>query len=140
MIKILHCLRDSRAWSQLVIFPEGATTNGKAILTFKAGGFIPGVAVQPVMIRYPNLHDTTSWTWDQPHGAVSCILYTMTQLYVRAEIHFLPRYSPSQEEQSSAQLFADNVRSYMASHSGLPLCDMTYSQIKQQFRNKNKQQ
>ena len=119
-----------------MIFPEGATSNGKAILTFKAGGFIPGVAVQPVMVRYPNRHDTTSWTWDQPHGAVSCLLYTMTQLYVRAEIHFLPRYSPSQEEKDSAQLFADNVRSHMASHSGLPLCDMTYSQIKQQFKNK----
>ena len=90
--------------------------------------------MQPVMVRYPNRHDTTSWTWDQPHGAVSCILYTMTQLYVRAEIHFLPRYSPSQEEKDSAQLFADNVRSHMASHSGLPLCDMTYSQIKQQFK------
>ena len=47
IIKILVCLRDSKAWSQLVIFPEGATTNGKAILTFKAGGFIPGVTVQP---------------------------------------------------------------------------------------------
>ena len=77
---------------------------------------------------------------NQPHGAVSCILYTMAQLYVRAEIHFLPPYQPSQEEQDSAQLFADNVRSYMASQSGLPLCDMTYSQIKQQFKHKNKQQ
>ena len=89
------CFRDCTAWSQLIIFPEGATTNGKALLTFKAGGFIPGVAVQPVMIKYPNMHDTTSWTWDQPHGALGCILYTMTQLYVRAEIHFLPRYCPS---------------------------------------------
>ena len=89
------CFRDCTAWSQLIIFPEGATTNGKALLTFKAGGFIPGVTVQPVMIKYPNMHDTTSWTWDQPHGALGCILYTMTQLYVRAEIHFLPRYCPS---------------------------------------------
>ena len=98
------------------------------------------MSVQPVMVSYPNLHDTTSWTWDQEHGAVACILYTMTQLNVRAEITFLPPYSPSLEEQNSAQLFADNVRSYMASQAGLPLCDLTYSEIKQQFRNKNKQQ
>ena len=39
--------------------------------------------MQPVMVRYPNLHDTTSWTWDQSHGALGCILYTMTQLHVR---------------------------------------------------------
>jgi len=138
--EITRRVRDCSGWSQLIIFPEGATSNGGALLTFKAGGFIPGVSVQPVMIKYPNLHDTTSWTWDQSHGALGCILYTMTQFYTKAEIHFLPCYSPSQEEQADPQLFADNVRSYMASQAGLPLCHMTYSQIKEKYSHKNKQQ
>ena len=72
--------RSSREWGQLVIFPEGATSNRKAILNFKPGGFIPGVPVQPIVIKYPNTHDTISWTWDQPHGVIGCVLYSMTQV------------------------------------------------------------
>ncbi len=33
-------------WPQLVIFPEGTTTNRSCLITFKPGAFIPGVAVQ----------------------------------------------------------------------------------------------
>uniref|UniRef100_A0A4W3JYC0 Lysophosphatidylcholine acyltransferase 2 n=1 Tax=Callorhinchus milii TaxID=7868 RepID=A0A4W3JYC0_CALMI len=41
-------------WPQLLIFPEGTCTNGTCLITFKSGAFIPGVPVQPVVIRYPN--------------------------------------------------------------------------------------
>ena len=91
-------------WSQFVIFPEGATSNRKAVLHFKPGGFIPGVPVQPVLMKYPNHHDTISWTWDQPHGVALCILYTVCQLHVYAEIEFLPPYTPSEEEKKDPQL------------------------------------
>uniref|UniRef100_A0A665TAI7 EF-hand domain-containing protein n=1 Tax=Echeneis naucrates TaxID=173247 RepID=A0A665TAI7_ECHNA len=50
---------DSRAksrgcWPQVLIFPEGTCTNRSCLITFKQGAFIPGVPVQPVLIRYPN--------------------------------------------------------------------------------------
>uniref|UniRef100_A0A8C6PIH1 Lysophosphatidylcholine acyltransferase 2 n=1 Tax=Nothobranchius furzeri TaxID=105023 RepID=A0A8C6PIH1_NOTFU len=50
---------DSRAksrghWPQVLIFPEGTCTNRSCLITFKQGAFIPGVPVQPVVIRYPN--------------------------------------------------------------------------------------
>lgn len=41
-------------WPQFLIFPEGTTTNRKALITFKAGAFIPGMPVQPVVLRYPD--------------------------------------------------------------------------------------
>lgn len=53
-------------WPQTIIFPEGTCTNRSCLLSFKPGAFYPGVAVQPVCIRYPNKFDTTIWTWEGP--------------------------------------------------------------------------
>ena len=39
-------------WPQLLIFPEGSTSNAKALMPFKSGAFVPGKPVQPVLIRY----------------------------------------------------------------------------------------
>ena len=50
-------------WPQLCIFPEGSTSNRKALMSFKLGAFYPGKPVQPVLIRYPNNTDTVTWTW-----------------------------------------------------------------------------
>ena len=41
-------------WPPFLIFPEGTVTNRKALITFKAGAFIPGKPVQPVLVRYPD--------------------------------------------------------------------------------------
>ncbi|CAJ1337809.1 unnamed protein product [Effrenium voratum] len=40
----------------LMIFPEGTTTNGTAILEFKQGAFFSGAPVRPVLLKY-----TGSW-------------------------------------------------------------------------------
>ena len=50
-------------WPQLLIFPEGSTSNRKALMSFKLGAFYPGKPVQPVLVRYPNRIDTVTWTW-----------------------------------------------------------------------------
>ncbi|CAG9088786.1 unnamed protein product [Plutella xylostella] len=59
---------------KVLIFPEGTCTNRSCLITFKPGGFYPGVPVQPVTIRYPNSLDTVTWTWEGP-GAVQCGFY-----------------------------------------------------------------
>jgi 1-acyl-sn-glycerol-3-phosphate acyltransferase len=41
--------------SQLVIFPEGTTTNGRGLLQFRRGAFESGVTIQPVRIDYSDL-------------------------------------------------------------------------------------
>ena len=74
----------SRAWPQVALFPEGTTANRSCLITFKpgepyhlrsqtnnslklnlncfyiSGAFIPGLPVQPVIIRYPNTHVSTT--------------------------------------------------------------------------------
>ena len=81
-------------------------------MQYRPGAFIPGVGVQPVLVRYSleGKADTVTWTWDQPHGALACILLTLTQWSTEVSIHYLPPYLPSQQEKDDPQLFADNVR------------------------------
>ena len=41
-----------KGWQQVLIFPEGTCTNRSCLIPFRLGAFIPGVPVQPVIIRY----------------------------------------------------------------------------------------
>ena len=73
---------------QLLIFPEGSTSNRSALLNFKPGGFLAGQAVQPVLVNYPGPahRDTVSWTWDMEHGLAGVIFYTLTRLHTRHQL------------------------------------------------------
>ncbi|KAL7406419.1 hypothetical protein ABVT39_019463 [Epinephelus coioides] len=121
---------DSRAksgghWPQVLIFPEGTCTNRSCLITFKQGAFIPGVPVQPVIMRYPNKLDTVSWTW-QGFSSRTLLLLTLCQLYTTVEIEFLPTHIPTEEEKKSPPLFANKVRETMAQALGVPVTDHTY--------------
>lgn len=112
-------------WPQIMIFPEGTCTNRTCLISFKPGAFIPGVPVQPVVLRYPNKLDTITWTWQGP-GALAILWLTLCQLHNRVEIEFLPVYSPSEEEKRDPALFARNVRRVMAEALGVPVTDYTF--------------
>ena len=62
-----------------------------ALMQYRPGAFIPGVAVQPVLVRYSldGKADTVTWTWDQTHGAIACILLTLTQWSTEVSIHLI---------------------------------------------------
>jgi len=134
--EIRRRVNSEEPWRQFLIFPEGTTSNRQALMTFKPGGFLPGKPVQPVLIRYHLKHDTVSWTWDQPHGFIACFLYTICQLKNKVELEFLPPYHPSELEKEDPCLFASNVRKEMAAALGVPLCDMTFEDIKNKFSKK----
>ncbi|KAF6125586.1 lysophosphatidylcholine acyltransferase 1 [Phyllostomus discolor] len=112
-------------WPQIMIFPEGTCTNRTCLITFKPGAFIPGVPVQPVVLRYPNQLDTITWTWQGP-GALEILWLTLCQLHNRIEIEFLPVYSPSEEEKKDPALYANNVRRVMAEALGVSVTDYTF--------------
>jgi len=134
--EIKRRVNSDEPWEQFLIFPEGTTSNRQALMSFKPGGFLPGKPVQPVLIRYHLQHDTVSWTWDQPHGFIACFLYTMCQLRNKVELEFLPPYEPSELEQKDPMLFANNVRQEMADALDVPLCDMTFEDIKNKYSSK----
>ncbi|XP_077166217.1 lysophosphatidylcholine acyltransferase 2 [Paroedura picta] len=113
------------AWPQILVFPEGTCTNRSCLITFKQGAFIPGVPVQPVVIRYPNKLDTVTWTW-QGNTFLKALLLTLCQPYTNVEVEFLPVYIPTTEEKNSPVLFANNVRCKMAGALDVPVTDHTY--------------
>nr|XP_044994956.1 lysophosphatidylcholine acyltransferase 1 [Jaculus jaculus] len=112
-------------WPQIMIFPEGTCTNRTCLITFKPGAFIPGVPVQPVVLRYANKMDTITWTWQGP-GALKILWLTLCQFQNHLEIEFLPVYSPSEEEKKNPALYASNVRHVMAKALGVSVTDYTF--------------
>uniref|UniRef100_A0A8D2AN05 Lysophosphatidylcholine acyltransferase 1 n=1 Tax=Sciurus vulgaris TaxID=55149 RepID=A0A8D2AN05_SCIVU len=112
-------------WPQIMIFPEGTCTNRTCLITFKPGAFIPGVPVQPVVLRYPNKLDTITWTWRGPR-ALEILWLTLCQFHNRVEIEFLPVYSPSEEEKRNPALYASNVRRVMAEALDISVTDYTF--------------
>ncbi|XP_073946782.1 lysophosphatidylcholine acyltransferase isoform X3 [Choristoneura fumiferana] len=123
--EIIQRATSKEDWPQILIFPEGTCTNRSCLITFKSGGFYPGVPVQPVTIRYPNARDTVTWTWEGP-GALKLLWLTLTQVHSSCEIEFLPVYYPSEAERRDPKLYARNVRDVMAKALGIPVLDYTY--------------
>lgn len=109
-------------WPQMLMFSEGTTTNGKALLKFKPGAFLAGVPVQPVLLRYPNQLNTVCWTF-KGQTWLECLWHTTSQLYTNMTVEYLPVYKPSEEEKNNPGLYADNVQKLMAKALGVPATD-----------------
>jgi len=124
-IKQISERSEGTGWQQVLIFPEGTCTNRSCLITFRLGAFIPGVAVQPVVLRYDNTMDTVTWTWEGI-TALRVIVYTLSQFYTNLSIEFLPPYMPSKEEVEDPKMFAANVRAVMANSLGVSTTDCNY--------------
>jgi len=105
----------------LVIFPEGTTTNGSAILTFKSGAFQSSYPVQPVTIAYHSAWWNPSfesiWKWRH-------LLYSLTCPKTVVVIHILPVLKATAKEARNPSLFAEHARRVIASDLQLPLVEM----------------
>lgn len=106
---------------QMMLFPEGTTTNGDYLLPFKTGAFLSKVPILPVILRYP--YRRFSPAWDSISG-VRHVILLLCQFVNYIEVTRLPVYYPSQEEKDDPKLYAHNVRKLMASEGGLTMSDI----------------
>ncbi|KAM6908991.1 lysophospholipid acyltransferase LPCAT4 [Xenentodon cancila] len=120
--QVTERLTSSGYWPQMLMFPEGTTTNGGALLKFKPGAFLAGVPVQPVLLHYPNKLDTVRWTYKGTTW-MEALWHTTSQLYTNVTVEFLPVYNPSTQEKNDPDLYADNVQKLMAKALGIPATD-----------------
>ncbi|XP_068611903.1 lysophospholipid acyltransferase LPCAT4 [Brachionichthys hirsutus] len=120
--QVTERLTSNGYWPQMLMFPEGTTTNGSVLIKFKPGAFLAGVPVQPVVLHYPNELDTVRWTYKGTTWMDS-LWHTATQLYTNMTVEFLPVYSPSEEEKKDPNLYANNVQKLMAKALGIPATD-----------------
>ncbi|EMS57923.1 Lysophosphatidylcholine acyltransferase 1 [Triticum urartu] len=101
------------SFPRVLLFPEGTTTNGRFLISFQHGAFIPGYPVQPVVVRYPHVHFDQSW------GNISLIalMFKMfTQFHNFMEVEYLPIVYPPEIKQENALHFAENT-SYAMAHA-----------------------
>ncbi|KAJ8007641.1 hypothetical protein DPEC_G00096280 [Dallia pectoralis] len=122
LMQIKQRLTSNGYWPQMLMFPEGTTTNGNSLIKFKHGAFVAGVPVQPVLLHYPNKVDTVRWT-HKGTTWVEALWHTCSQIYTNVTIEYLPVYTPSQEEKNDPNLYADNVQKVMAKALGIPATD-----------------
>ena len=126
---ILHRTKraPAGAWPPVLVFPEGTTLNGRALISFKPGAFAPGAVVQPCVARFPfsvrcGLGLDPSWTTAGPQfGELS--LRMLLQPWNRLRLDFLQPYAPSPAEVADPVLFSRNVRAVMASALDCPVTD-----------------
>jgi len=84
---------------RLLLFPEGTTTNGKVLISFQLGAFIPGYPIQPVVVRYPHVHFDQSW------GNISLLMLMFrmfTQFHNFMEVEYLPVIYPNENQKQNA--------------------------------------
>ncbi|XP_076427819.1 lysophosphatidylcholine acyltransferase 2 isoform X2 [Peromyscus maniculatus bairdii] len=105
--------------------PSLVSRNENAQTPLVGRAFIPGVPVQPILLRYPNKLDTVTWTWQGYTFLQLCVL-TFCQLFTRVEVEFMPVQVPSDEEKNDPVLFASRVRNLMAEALAIPVTDHTY--------------
>ena len=101
-----------------VIFPEGTYSNGKHVLQFKSGAFVPGHPVTPIAFTFPEY--TPFWNREESTFGVQ-IYRILGRLYTPVTIRFLPTYTPSKDEVENPKLFAENVRLLLSEATGRSL-------------------
>ncbi|KAL2477773.1 Lysophospholipid acyltransferase LPEAT2 [Forsythia ovata] len=97
---------------RVLLFPEGTTTNGRLLISFQLGAFIPGYPVQPVIVRYPHVHFDQSWG----HITIAKLMFRMfTQFHNFMEVEYLPLVSPHENRKENAIHFAQRTSRVIAS-------------------------
>mmetsp|Transcript_14929 Transcript_14929/g.25908 ORF Transcript_14929/g.25908 Transcript_14929/m.25908 type:complete len:525 (+) Transcript_14929:6354-7928(+) len=116
------CPGCSSCMNPLIIFPEGTTCNGTALLRFRRGAFAAGLPVRVLMAQFPHRHFNLSW---------ESILFkehlwrTMTQFVNHIEIWDYGVYYPTTEEVRDRHKYAQNVADLFASELKLPLYNIS---------------
>ncbi len=115
-------------WPHVMLFPEGTTTNGQAIISFKTGAFSPGLPVQPMIVRYPHKHVNPCWA-DQG-GPLVVLFHLMTQfvnyMEVRRVFLLLSFFIPENHSKLSGEAysaFEKDLKGFSRSHSILHCID-----------------
>uniref|UniRef100_A0A7S3NR94 EF-hand domain-containing protein n=1 Tax=Aureoumbra lagunensis TaxID=44058 RepID=A0A7S3NR94_9STRA len=124
---------DKDKWPPVLVFPEGTTLNGRALISFKTGAFQPGAIVQPVVATFPyrvicGLGLDCSWTTAGPQFGELCIRMIL-QPWNRLELRFLDPHHPTITEREDPQLFANNVRAAMATALRVPTTDHSWADM-----------
>ncbi|KAF4709390.1 Lysophosphatidylcholine acyltransferase 2, partial [Perkinsus olseni] len=109
----------------LLLFPEGTTSNGTALITFHTGAFCLGKTVLPVAVWYPDFVRGRMFDPHWSYGSIiTFVIGMMAQPYTKMHVHVMAPVTPKQGE--NPQDFSERVRSLLGKEIGIPLIDGDY--------------
>lgn len=111
---------DNR-WPHIAIFPEGTTTNGKALISFKLGAFAQGLPLQPMVFKYKSFNPA----WVET-GPFPVLLQLMTRPINFMEVEYLAVAVPERNDIQHPRNFAERVRRSMAQALNAAWTDHTF--------------
>lgn len=115
----------------IALFPEGITHNGRTLLSFFAGAFEGGSAVQPVVLRY-------TYTHFNAHAFLSSLPTHLMRLFINPwlyiEVDFLEALQPTEAQKADGRLLAQAARAAMASASGMPLHELGAKELREEMK------
>lgn len=123
-----------------LIFAEGGTTNGSAMMKFKKGAFHSEKTVQPVFLKYS--FGTLNPAFDTIPFLALLILTLSTPCGMCCEVNILPNFKPNEylfethkdKGQERWEVFAWAVRDVIMERGGFEACDIQLRQ-KVQYEN-----
>ena len=114
-------------WPMVILAPEGTCGDGRCMLRFRTGAFVPGAPVLPVLLSYENARCNPAWT---NHASVAWhFVRCGTQVSKVLAVRVLAPYVPSAAEKADPALYATNVRALYARELGLPCVDQGYEEF-----------
>jgi lysophosphatidylcholine acyltransferase/lyso-PAF acetyltransferase len=108
----------------VLIFPEGTTSNGESLITFRSGAFISGHPVKPVGIRYGHGNFSPAW---ESIGPLWHMFRCFSQFTNEVEVNWLPVYYPNDAEKKDPKLYAQNVREAIAKALKVPTVEASFA-------------
>ena len=83
-LDLLRSRANNPRFPPTLIFPEGTTTNGKCLIDFKRGAFVPAVPVLPVVLKSPARNYNPADTGR--HSGNKSLFWQMLQFYNKLEV------------------------------------------------------
>jgi len=124
---------------QILVFPEGTTTNGSHLLPFRTGAFAAGLPVQPILLQYETSDFNPSW---ESIGFKTHLFCLLAQPFHRCTVTLLPPIQPPKllvdaiqngtsecdEAKASVQAFAKEAHDAIARAGQLESSKLTYKE------------
>ncbi|CAK9032705.1 Lysophosphatidylcholine acyltransferase 1 (LPC acyltransferase 1) (LPCAT-1) (LysoPC acyltransferase 1) (1-acylglycerol-3-phosphate O-acyltransferase) (1-acylglycerophosphocholine O-acyltransferase) (1-alkenylglycerophosphocholine O-acyltransferase) (1-alkylglycerophosphocholine O-acetyltransferase) (Acetyl-CoA:lyso-platelet-activating factor acetyltransferase) (Acetyl-CoA:lyso-PAF acetyltransferase) (Lyso-PAF acetyltransferase) (LysoPAFAT) (Acyltransferase-like 2) (Phosphonoformate immuno-associated protein 3), partial [Durusdinium trenchii] len=96
-----------------VIYPEGITNSQRGLFRFNTGAFATGMAVQPVVQRFPYKYMNPAWVSDSRISRGNDLPWMMLRVRrrrrLRRQVKICEIWEPIEAERNDAVLYASNV-------------------------------
>jgi lysophosphatidylcholine acyltransferase/lyso-PAF acetyltransferase len=124
-------IMEGKVSGKLCIFPEGATSNGKYLLTFKKGAFASLTPLKPFITK------GRGNSFDMSFGAMNISLHiyiSLTYLYHSMDINELPVIAPTEYlfenykhlGKDKVEIFQEGVKEILSEIGGFKKSSLSY--------------